>query len=585
MNPGAWLHEFSALHFLRPWWLAALVLLPALAWWWRRRQHGRSAWQALVDPHLLPRLLEPGGDRRSRIGYGLAVLAYVIAVLALAGPSWRQSEQPLWQNRTSLVIALDLSTSVLAGDLPPSRLAQARAKLATLLRERNDGQVGLVVFAADAFTVAPLTDDAANVALYLDALQPDVMPRDGQRAGEAIAWSAQLLRRAGATSGDIVLLTDRADAAAFSAAAEAAASGYRVSALGLGTEAGAPYRRDGGDIASARLDPASLRRLAARGNGRYVPLANDDADLRALGLLDPGRADAIGKGKAGLAWRDEGYWLLPLLMLLALFAFRRRSGGVLVLVLCAAAPLGSARAADPWRRPDQAEYARLQRGNEAYRKGDYQSAARQYTGIGSATAHYNRGNALAKAGQYPQAIDAYDQALRLQPGMADAIANKRAVEAAMKRQQQSGSSQGQQQKSQRGQGNAQGNPPPASARTDAPSKAESPPASPKPDARQQPRPQQAEPSATSPEDAQAQQQADRAQRERMERALKAGEKARAGKASPEGKPSVVETPEQRERRLANEAWLKRVPDDPGGLLRAKFRLEYERRNAQGRAEE
>lgn len=585
MKPAAWLHEFGALHFLRPWWLAVLLLLPVLAWWWRRRQRERSAWHALVDPHLLPRLLESGGGRRSRTGYWLALLAYVIAVLALAGPSWRQSEQPLWQNRTPLVIALDLSTATLAADLPPSRLAQARAKLAALLRERNGGQVGLVVFAADAFVVAPLTDDAANVALYLDALQPDVMPRDGQRASEAIAWSTQLLLRAGATSGDIVLLTDHADGEAVSAAADAAGRGFRVSALGLGSEAGAPYRRDSGDIANARLDPASLRKLTASGNGRYEPLASDDADLRALGLLDPDSVGAIGKGTAGLAWRDEGYWLLPLLMVLTLFAFRRRSGGALVLLLCVVAPLGNARAADLWRRPDQAEHAQLQRGNEAYRKGDYQAAARHYTGIGSATAHYNRGNALAKAGQYPQAIDAYNQALRQQPGMADAIANKRAVEAAMKRQQQSGSNQGQQQKSQSGQGNGQSNPQQAPAKPDAPPKSEEQPASPQPNAKPQPQPQQAKPPSTSPEDVQDQQEADRAQRERMERALRAREKEQAGKAPSDGKPRVVETPEQRERRLANEAWLKRVPDDPGGLLRAKFRLEYERRNAQGRAEE
>ena len=91
--------------------------------------------------------------------------------------------------------------------------------------------------------MAPLTDDAANVALFLDSLQPDVMPRDGQNTGEAISWSAQLLQRAGAPRGDIIVLTDHADEGAVSAAADAAAAGYRVSALGLGTEAGAAYRR------------------------------------------------------------------------------------------------------------------------------------------------------------------------------------------------------------------------------------------------------------------------------------------------------------------------------------------------------
>ncbi|MDR7099733.1 Ca-activated chloride channel family protein [Lysobacter niabensis] len=597
MNYAALLQDLGSLHFLRPGWLGALLLLPLLAWWWKKRQRQQSAWRGLVDPHLLPHLLDVRGDRRSRHGIWLAAAGYLLAVLALAGPSWRQSAQPLWQSRTPVVVALDLSSASLAADMPPSRLAQARAKLATLLRERTGGPIALVAFAGDAFTVAPLTDDAANVALFLDALQPDVMPRDGQRPGDAIAWSAQLLQRAGATRGDIIVLTDHADAAAIAAAADAAGMGYRVSALGLGSEAGAAYRRSAGEIANARLDAASLRRLAASGNGRYVALAGDDVDLRALGLLDPGRTGAAGRGTAGLAWRDEGYWLLPPLMLVALLAFRRRGGGALaVLVLSFALPPGKAQATDLWRRPDQAEYARMQRGNQSYHSGDYPSAARQYQGIDTATAHYNRGNALAKAGQYPQAIEAYDRALREQPGMADAIANRRAVEAAMKRQQQSGSQQGEQSQSgqsQGGQGQGQSNQP-SSAQPDAASKAGSQ-AQQQPSPRQQQgtpqqdkpeqaqdKPEHAQPSAASPQDAQAQQQADRAQRERMQRALQQA-REHDGKQASQARVRVEETPEQRERRLANEAWLKRVPDDPGGLLRAKFRLEYERRVAQGRA--
>jgi Ca-activated chloride channel family protein len=214
-----------------------------------------------------------------------------------------------------------------------------------------------------------------------------------------------------------------------------------------------------------------------------------------------------------------------------------------------------------------------------------QPPRRQYQGIDTATAHYNRGNALAKAGQYPQAIEAYDRALREQPGMADAIANRRAVEAAMKRQQQSGSQQGQQQ-SQGGQGQGQSTQP-RPAQPDAASKAgaharsnhhhDSSKAR-----RNRPSRSRRSAPAASPQDAQAQQQADRAQRERMQRALQQA-RERDGKQAPQAQARVEETPAQRERRLANEAWLKRVPDDPGGLLRAKFRLEYERRVAQGRA--
>jgi Ca-activated chloride channel family protein len=266
----------------------------------------------------------------------------------------------------------------MAADLPPSRLAQARAKLATLLRERRGGQVGLVAFAGDAFTVAPLTDDAANVAVFLDALQPDVMPVDGQRVDRALAWSVQLLKRADAAGGDIVLLTDHADGAAVTAAAKAASAGFRVWALGVGNESGAAYRQPGGAIAHARLDAASLRKLVTSGGGRYATLTSDDADLRALQLLAPRDADATGKGTGARVWQDEGYWLLPPLMLLAMFAFRRRAGAPVVLLLCVLLPPQPAQARDLWKRPDQAAHAQLQRGNTAYRKGDYAGAAREY---------------------------------------------------------------------------------------------------------------------------------------------------------------------------------------------------------------
>ena len=136
----------------------------------------------------------------------------------------------------------------------------------------------------------------ANVALFLDVLAPDVMPVDGQRADRAIAVSMRLLEQAGADRGDILLLSDHADAAAHAYAASAVRAGYRVSALGLGRAAGAPYRDRDGRIGQARLDEASLRTLAGNGGGRYSALTTDDADLRALGVLDPQQVDAQQTG-------------------------------------------------------------------------------------------------------------------------------------------------------------------------------------------------------------------------------------------------------------------------------------------------
>jgi Ca-activated chloride channel family protein len=588
---------WSQLHFLRPMWLLALPLLPLIGWWWTHRRQRDTAWRRHVDAHLLPHLLEAGGTRARATG-ALAMLALLLAILALAGPAWRLGDDPLWRSRTPLVVALDLSSATLAADLPPSRLLQARAKLATLLRERDGGQVGLVVFADDAYTVAPLTEDTGNIALFLDSLAPDVMPVDGQRADRAIAWSARLLRQAGFDRGDILLISDHADDAARREAAAAARAGYRVSALGLGTASGAPYRNADGLVAQARLDADALSGLASAGHGSYAAMASGDADLRALDVLSAAEADSIATG-GGRRWRDDGYWLLPPLMLLALFAFRRGSL-VAVVLLAGLLPMSHARAQSqepaapqeapvrgtPWRRADQVAHARMQAAEHAYRTGDFTRAAEQYAGVDTADAHYNRGNALARQGAYPQAIAEYDRALRMQPRMADAIANKRAVEAAMKRKpprgQQDGSQEqnqqdGSQKRDQGQQQNGQQSPSQQPSSGQSQSQQQRPQSGQRqhPGTQQQPQRQQ----APSPADAATQRAADAAQRERMQRALKARQ-AQEGK---DGKPAQAkaETAAERERRLANEAWLRRVPDDPGGLLRAKFRLEYERRQQGG----
>lgn len=527
------LANLQHLHFLRPQWLWALAVLPLLAWAWRRRRLQRSAWRDVVDPHLLSHLIEAQPPRRERAAWWPALLAAALAVVAMAGPSWQRAPQPLWQARAPLVLALDLSGAMLAADLPPSRLAQARARLATLLRQRKGGQVGLLVYSTDAYVVAPLTDDAANVALFLDALAPDIMPGDAARAsdaGPAIDRAVRLLRQAGFDRGDILVLGDHAGADALAAAKAAAASGYRVSALGFGTPAGAPWRDAEGNIAHATLDAASLRALVAAGKGTYAAVASDGSDLAALGVLDPGGLGAIAKqGETLSLWRDQGYWLLLPLLLLVPFGFRR-NGVFAVLALCLCLPWqppAQAAGIDWWQRADQQAHARMQQGATAYHGKDYAAAERAWHGLPGADAAYNRGNALARQGRYEDAIAAYDDALRLQPGMQDAIANRKAVQAAMKRKPPPGPKQGDQ--GDKGdKGNEDG----------------------KQDSRQE--------DSGKHDDGQP----------------------RGGQGAPaqgEDATRAPETATQRERRLANQAWLRRVPDDPGGLLRERFRLERERR--------
>ena len=586
----------ETLHWMRPeaFWLLLAVPLIVLLAWVRGRQTRR--WKEVVDPHLLPHLLVDDG-RHARAWPWAVLLGWTLAVIALAGPSWRTEAQPLLQPSAPLVAVLDLSGRITATDLPPSRLLQARAKLATLLREREGGQMALVVYADDAYTVAPLTDDVANIALYLDALSPQVMPNEGQRTDRAIDWATQLLQRAGMREGRILLLTDRADAGAITAAAQARAQGMQVSVLGLGTAAGAAYRDGRGQIGNAALEEGSLRRLASAGGGQYRRLGGGDSDLRALGVLHAVGSDTGQQRGDTVQWRDEGFWLLIPLMLIALLAFRRHAPLLGLVLVLAWVPLPPAQAQAPanggtqatspapsgslWLRRDQQQQRRIEQGVQAYRAGDFAAAARHFEGIDTDEAQYNLGNARARLGDLDGAVEAYDKALAARPGMPDAVANRAVVEATRRRKPPPGGGKGE--------------PPPSG--QDTPAGAPSAGAPPKPGAQgpadpsgqhdsgagssSTPPPPSPSPRPGSGE--RAQQQADAQQRQRMQEAL---QQAQAGKGGADGHAAAPQahpmTPQQREQQQAVEAWMRRVPDQPGDLLRAKFELENQRRKQEGR---
>jgi Ca-activated chloride channel family protein len=467
------LHRF---HFLQPWWLLSLLALPPLLWLGTRGDAARRELSRLVDAELLPHLLH-GRPRGRRASSGLFALGWTLAALALAGPTWSRVAQPLYADRAAQVVAISLSQRMLARDVAPDRIERARFKAHDLLDANRDGLNALVGYAGEAFVVAPLTSDAHSLSDLLDAMAPDTMPVDGDDAAQAIEQGAKLIRDAKAGGGSLVLITDTADAAAQAAARKAHAEGVRVSVLGVGTAQGGPVALEGGgflhdahgNLVLARRDDAALAALAGAGGGRYVPMRDDDGDVAALhGELRPARRASAVAGEQGDAWQDRGPWLLLPLLLVAALGFRR---GWLLLLPLALLPLAMPAPAhasgwrDWWQRSDQQAASALRagqakqaerlardpalRGAAAYRAGDYRAAVQALRQAPGADAPYNLGNALARLGRYPEAIKAYDRALRMNPHNDDARANRKAVEDAMRQQQQQ-QQQGQQQKQQNG---------------------------------------------------------------------------------------------------------------------------------------
>jgi len=554
----------------------------------------------------------------------------MLCALALAGPSWSRIVQPLYASRAAQVVAISLSQHMLSRDVAPSRLDRARYKAHDLLASNRDGLNALIGYAGEAFVVAPLTSDANSLDDLLDAMAPDTMPVDGNYAALAIERGVALIHDANASGGSLMLITDQADAAADAAARKAIAAGVRVSVLGVGTPQGGPvpvadggFLRDAqGNMVLARRDDAALAALASAGGGRYVPMSAGHDDIDALQTQLHAGPATVASGQSGDEWQDRGPWLLlPLLPLVAL-AFRR---GWLLLLPLVLLPLLPATAEattwhDLWQRPDQQAAQALRSGNAkqaqqlarnpawrgvaAYRAGDYASATQSLQHAPGSDPAYNLGNALAKQGQYQQAIAAYDHALKLDPANADAKANRQAIEDWLHQQQKKQQDQQKDKQQQQGKNGdkgqsssgTQGKDDKADKPQSQDEKSEQGSGKPSDKAAQdgQPKAQDQQgndrsgkdQSGDQPKPLTLQQQAEqKAQAEQAQKALKQQmDQALAGQPKDQqGTPthqlgSISKDDPQSKLPADLRQALERVPDDPGALLRRKFELEYLQRH-------
>ena len=580
-------------HFLRPEWLWALPLIGLLTWALAHRQLAPGSWQRVIDPELAPYILSRSQVRGLSYRWWLVLFGGILATLSLAGPSWNRVEQPVFRSEQAVVVALDLSRSMDAQDLVPSRLARAKLKILDILERRVSGQTALVVYSSNAFTVTPLTTDADTVAALVNSLSTDIMPSRGSYPLAAIEKGKQLLEQAGVALGEVLLITDGGSSpAAERAAGDLQSSGYSLSVLAVGTTEGAPIPRAGGgfvtdrsgNIAVPKLEASGLRALAAAGGGRYAVMTADDRDIETILSGEIGSGSQSDESLATDQWQEEGPWLLLLLLPIAALAFRR---GLVLVVLVFTLPMARPANAfdwqDLWLNSDQQGQKMLEEGNAAdaaelfedprwravanYRAGEYTGSAAGFANQEDVNSLYNLGNALARLGEFDSAIDAYEEVLEADPGNEDAMYNRDLLQDLLQQQDSQSGEQGNQENASESGGGAQQSEG-ASQSDEAGQEGQS--GDPGAEGEQGESSVRDE-DAANQEDLEAmQQELERAAQEALEQSAEAQEQEGMSQAEVEAMRRA------QEQQQAMEQWLRRIPNDPGGLLRRKFRYQYQR---------
>lgn len=484
--------------FIRPQWL--WLFLPIIVGYLLKLKYGKdqNLWQQIIPQHLYQQMIVRKGIHKSNGFTHVAASTLLIATLAIAGPSWEKLPQAVYQTQVGKVILMDMSMSLRATDLSPNRLTRARFKAIDLVNEVKEGETGLVAYSGDAFVVSPLTDDINNLKTLIPVLSPEIMPSQGSSALIGLEQSATLLRNAGYKQGQIYWITDGINYDEIKDVRNFIIdSDFDVSALLIGTEAGAPISMlDGqllkdysGKIVIPSIDSRYMNQAMAGTSAQYHLFAADNSDIQAIKIKveyeQQQEAKAI-ENTTGDQLKDMGPFLVLLLLPIAAYTFRKGLLNIAVAILFTSAlllPKQPAMAQTQSSSPESTPEITLanpntapetiidkvfknadQRGKlafdnsdfdtasalfedeqwraaSAYKKGDFEGAARLYsellknTSTSNSDNLYNHGNALAKLGKLEEAIELYDQTLLVDGDHQQALQNKKIVEEMLKQQQ------------------------------------------------------------------------------------------------------------------------------------------------------
>ena len=629
----------SEFHFLRVEWLWLLPLWGLILWFLPKIQSSQIDWAQWIAPPL-QRLFVVSSQisqyRKKQLQVGFALI-WILGTLALAGPAWERLPQPLLVRDQARVILLDLSYSMLATDLQPNRLERARYKIEDLLNRFQEGQTAIILYAGDAHTLVPLTEDVETIRTLLPSLHPSLMPVRGSRPDLAFENVIEMLNQVDIQNSHLVWITDGIDDQQVKPLQNLLSSQrHKLTVLAVGTPSGAPivlekgnYLKDtNNNIVIPQLDLTPLKAVAKALGGQVLPVQYDDSDLERL-VASEEKDQGFQEQEEELTtdrWREEGPWLFVLLLPLVAMIFRR--GWLFLLVLTSWPSLSQAW---EWRElfinDNQRAYELLQEGQAAeaaqtfddsmwqgiasYKAQEYEAALQHWSNEESPITSYNRGNALARNGKLPEALQAYDRAIAAKPDWEDAQFNRdlvaKLLDSQQKQPQEDRSSGGNPNQSEEGEEDSHEQPNQAAPSGNSTEENQLPENNDAADGESAQNNQQSAEQALKPDDSQGSEDPTGQPSEQnseqkntgsaggkettdSENLEKTGQKeSQKNPVTPEeGNESEKEEQsdqaaaylkgnEKGEQQQMLQQWLRKVPDDPGQLLRNKMRLESLRR--------
>ena len=432
-----WWQDF---HFLRPYWLLALVIPVLLFGMIMGKTYVQSAWSKVCDKNLLDFLLVKGsGQKGNYLKYSMPFSALFL-VIALAGPTWMKKDNPALSMDNPVIILLNMSGEMWNKDVSPNRISRAKYVVKDLTSTLKNTESGLIVYSREPFVITPLTEDGAIIDNLLPALEMNIMPQDGDRLDRAVDLATERMKNVGFSNGNIIVLTsnigERFDKV-LESAAKASHEGFDVNIINMN---------------SAEND--KLKMVANKGNGVYLRY-NQSLSSLIDKINDITMKEIKQSQNMQTVWTDSGWYFLwfPLILLLGYF----RRGLIFLFILGMFEAYSNTASANWFLNNNQQGLKNFEKQNydvaadkftdqrwkgaALYKKGDYAAAYESFSKKDDAVALYNQGNALAKMGKIDEAIKKYEEALQKKQKFPDAKFN---LEYLKKQKQQQQKQQSQQ---------------------------------------------------------------------------------------------------------------------------------------------